>query len=189
MLRKVMVALTALLFAVPCLAFSLPELMGLLAERRSGEARFTEERQVTNLDAPLVSSGTLSFEAPDRFVRRTLKPRVETMAVEGNTLTLTRAGKSRQFALDAAPEMVAIVEAVRGTLTGNAGSLQRHFRTRVSGQAAQWSLLLEPLDTRLAHQVREIRLDGERGDLRTVVIEMRDGDRSSMQIEPLPGKP
>lgn len=168
----------------PALALSLPDLMGLLAQHRSGEARFTEQREVANLSAPLVSSGTLSFEAPDRFVRRTLQPREETMAVQGNTLTLTRGGKSRQFTLDAAPEMVAIVEAVRGTLTGNADALQKHFRPQVGGKPEQWSLLLQPLEARLAHQVREIKLEGQRGDLRTVTIEMRDGDRSIMQIEP-----
>lgn len=182
-------ALVGTLLAAPCWAFDLPDLMGLLAQHRSGEARFTEQREVANLDAPLTSSGTLSFEAPDRFVRRTLQPRVETMAVEGNTLTLTRGGKSRQFTLDAAPEAVAIVEAVRGTLTGNAAALQRHFRTRLSGPAERWSLLLEPLDTRLAHQVREIRLDGQRGELRGVTVEMRDGDRSVMQVEPLTARP
>lgn len=187
--RSKVLALVGALFAAPCFAFALPDLMGLLAQHRSGEARFTEQREVANLDAPLTSSGTLSFEAPDRFERRTLQPRVETMAVQGNTLTLTRGGKSRQFTLDAAPEAVAIVEAVRGTLTGNAASLQRHFRTRLTGEAGQWSLLLEPLDTRLAHQVREIRLDGQRGDLRGVTVEMRDGDRSVMQVEPLTAKP
>lgn len=177
------------LCAGPAWAFAMPDLMALLSQHRSGEARFTEQRQVANLDAPLRSSGVLSFQAPDRFTRQTLLPRPETMAVEGNTLTLSRGGRSRQFALDSAPEMVAIVEAVRGTLTGNAQSLQRHFTTRLSGQAEQWSLLLLPLDARLAHQVREIRLDGQRGELRGVTLEMVDGDRSVMQIEPLPAKP
>lgn len=183
--RRLVVVCVLFGLAGPAFALSLPELMGLLAERRSGEARFTEQREVATLSAPLVSSGTLSFEAPDRFVRRTLQPRAETMAVQGNTLTLTRGGKTRQFTLDAAPEMVAIVEAVRGTLTGNAESLQKHFRAQVSGRPEQWSLLLLPLEARLAHQVREIRLEGQRADLRGVTIEMHDGDRSVMQIEPL----
>lgn len=181
--------LVGCLFAGPTWAFAMPDLMALLSQQRSGGARFTEQRYVANLDAPLKSSGTLSFEAPDRFTRRTLLPRPETMAVEGNTLTLSRGGRSRQFTLDAAPEMVAIVEAVRGTLTGNAQSLQRHFRPQLSGRAEQWSLLLVPLDARLAHQVREIRLDGQRGELRGVTMEMADGDRSVMQIEPEPAKP
>lgn len=179
--------LLALGLVGPCAALSLNDLMGLLAQRRSGEARFTEQREVASLSAPLVSSGTLAFEAPDRFVRRTLQPRPETMAVQSNTLTLTRGGKTRQFTLDAAPELVAVVEAVRGTLTGNAEALQKHFSTQVSGRAEQWSLLLQPLQTQLAHQVREIRLEGQRSDLRGITIEMRDGDRSVMQIEPVAG--
>jgi hypothetical protein len=187
--KVLLLGLLSALCAGPAWAFSLPELMGLLAQQRSGEARFTEQRYVATLDAPLVASGLLSFQAPDRFTRQTLQPRPETMAVEGNTLTLTRGGRVRRFALDAAPEMVAVVEALRGTLTGNVDSLQRHFRTSLDGRAEQWTLLLQPLDARLAHQVREIRLEGQRGVLRGVTMEMYDGDRSVMQIEPLPAKP
>lgn len=182
-------ALVGCLLAGQAWAFSLPDLMSLLSAQRHGEARFTEERLVASLDAPLQSSGLLSFEAPDRFTRRTLQPRVETMAVDGNALILTRGGRSRRFTLDATPEMQAIVEAIRGTLTGNADTLQRYFSTQLSGQADQWSLALKPLDQQLSQAVREIRLTGQRGELRGVIMELRDGDRSVMQIEPLPAKP
>jgi hypothetical protein len=37
------------------------------------------------LDRTLQSSGRLSFKAPDSFVRETLKPRHEKLAVDGNT--------------------------------------------------------------------------------------------------------
>jgi hypothetical protein len=66
--------------AAPAWAFDLPELMGLLAKQKSGEARFTEQRFVHGLEGPLDASGTLSFDAPDKLVRRTLSPRIETMA-------------------------------------------------------------------------------------------------------------
>ena len=56
-------------------AFDLPELMGLLARQKNGEARFTEQRFVRGIEGPLDASGTLSFQAPDRLTRRTLTPR------------------------------------------------------------------------------------------------------------------
>jgi len=125
---RVWLCAAVLLGSSPAWAFALSDLMGLLAQQRSGEARFTEQRYVATLDAPLKSSGVLSFQAPDRFTRQTLLPKAESMAVEGNTLTLSRGGRSRRLALDAAPEAVAMVEAIRGTLTGNGQSLQRYFR-------------------------------------------------------------
>ena len=42
------------------------------------------------LERTLESSGRLSFEAPDTFVRETLKPRRDRVAVVGNTLTMSR---------------------------------------------------------------------------------------------------
>jgi hypothetical protein len=171
--------------AVPAwAAFDLPELMTLLAKQKSGEARFTEQRFVHGLEGPLDASGTLSFDAPDKLVRRTLSPRVETMAVEGNTLTLSRGGRNRTLALDSMPELLGLVEAMRGTLTGDGATLQRYFRSTVSGSAAKWTLDLAPMDSRLAAQVRSIRISGRASDVLGLDMEFVGGDRSAMNITP-----
>lgn len=161
-------------------------LTGLLAQRRTAEARFTEERHVTGFDSPLRASGTLSFIAPDRFVRQVLEPRPESMSVQGNTIVLRRGGRSRQMTLDAVPELTALVEAMRGTLNGDAALLQRHFETRVEGDAGRWTLTLLPRDARLASQVREMQIAGQAGEIRSVGLWMSNGDRSLMLLDNLP---
>lgn len=165
--------------------FDLGALTKVLASARSGEATFTERREVAMLDHPLESSGRLSFEAPDTFVRETLKPRRERLAVVGNTLTLSQGNRSRTVALDSAPEAGVIVEAIRGTLTGNRASLERHFGARVSGNAARWSLELVPLEARLRGQVSAIRIAGQQSLVREILLVMPDGDRSVMTIQPM----
>ncbi len=167
---------------LPSMAFDMPELMALLGQNRSGEAMFTEQRFVKGLDAPLASSGSLSFQAPDRFVRRTLKPRPETMEVEGNKVTLSRAGRSRSFSLDATPELLGLVESVRATLTGNAASIRRHFKSELTGEAERWTLLLTPLES---GQVKRIRLVGRQGELTSMEMDLLGGDHSVMTIEPM----
>lgn len=184
-LTRLFAALALGVAIVPAWAFDLPELMALLGRQRSGEARFTEQRFVSGFDAPLASSGTLSFTAPDRFTRRTLEPRAETMEVDGNTLTLSRGGRSRSFALDAAPEMAALVESVRGTLSGNGELLQRYFRTALAGNAQAWTLNLEPRDAQLAGQVRSVSIAGQGGELSSIEMRLADGDRSVMTIMPV----
>ncbi len=164
-------------------------LMALLARQHSGEASFVEQRFVHTLDAPLRSSGTLAFTAPDRLARRTLEPRAEAMLVEGDNLTLTRSGRTRSMQLDTMPEMLAIVEALRGTLTGNAQTLQRHFRTAVSGTADAWTLELTPLEAALASRLRSARLSGVRGEVHSVEMEMGSGDRSVTTITPMRAAP
>nr|WP_295986069.1 LolA-related protein [uncultured Variovorax sp.] len=170
-------------------AFDLTELMTLLARQKSGEARFTEQRFVRGLEGPLDASGTLSFDAPDKLVRRTLSPRVETMAVEGNTLTLSRGGRNRTLALDSMPELLGLVEAMRGTLTGDGATLQRYFRSTVAGSAAKWTLDLTPLDSRLAAQVRSMRISGRASEVLGLEMEFVGGDRSVMNITPAAAAP
>lgn len=168
--------------------FDLDALMRSLAQVKSGEASFTEKRTLFQLDQTLESSGRLSFTAPDTFVRETLKPRSERLAVVGNQLTLSQGGRSRSTTLDSVPEAVVIVEAIRGTLTGNRETLERHFTLQLQGGAERWSLELVPRDARLRGQVAQIRVSGRQGRLREVQMTMADGDRSVMQIEPV-GRP
>ncbi|MDM0103709.1 outer membrane lipoprotein carrier protein LolA [Variovorax sp. J22R24] len=165
-------------------AFDLPELMGLLAQQKSGEARFTEQRFVRGLEGPLEASGVLSFTAPDKLVRRTLAPRAETMSVEGNTLTLSRGGRTRTLQLDSMPELLGMVEAMRGTLSGNSQGLQRYFRSTLAGSSGGWTLDLQPVDERLAAQVRTMRLSGRGGEVLGIEMEFIGGDRSVMNITP-----
>ena len=171
--------------AAPAAPFDLNAVAALLAQRKGGEARFTEERFVSGFDSPLRASGTLGFRAPDRFSRQTLEPVAESMVVEGNLLTFKRGGRSRQMALDAVPELGALIEAVRGTLTGNAAALGRHFSVKVQGHASLWTLTLVPRDARLAAQVRELQIAGSASDVRSVALWLAGGDRSVMSVEPL----
>jgi Outer membrane lipoprotein carrier protein LolA-like len=186
--RRALMVMAAALLVRPSFAaepFDLTALATLLAQRRSGEARFEEARLVSGIDGPLFSSGTLSFTAPDAFARHTLRPREESMAVQGNIMTLKRGGRSRQMTLDAVPELTALVEAMRGTLTGDAVALQKYFTTTVAGNAQGWKLTLVPRDRALGAQVREVAIEGQRGDMRVVSLWLSGGDSSRMTIEPI----
>ena len=182
------------LFCVEVLAqggkvFDLDALMAQLAQRKGGETRFTEERTVTGFDSPLRASGTLSFSAPDRFARMTLEPRRERMEVAGNQIRLERGNRVRQLTLDAVPELASLVEGLRGTLSGDAAALRRHFEVRLAGHAGLWTLTLVPSDAALLTQVRQLQIVGTGADLRTVELLMAGNQRSLMTIEPLVAGP
>ncbi len=166
-------------------ALTLDALMQRLARRKSGEARFTEERTVSGIDGPLLSSGTLSHTAPHRFVRQTLTPTRETMELQGRTLTLRRGNRTRTMDMDALPEVAALLDAMRGTLTGDAALLGRHFRTALTGTDAQWVLVLTPVDAGLARSVQRIEIVGQADELRSVELRLPGGDRSLMLLEPV----
>jgi len=165
--------------------FDIAQLTQLLAKVKAGDATFTEKRYVTMLERTLDASGRLSFEAPDSFVRETLKPTQERMAVVGNQVTLSRGSRSRTVPLDSVPEAAVIVEAIRGTLTGNREALERHFNASVTGDAARWTLELLPRAPRLRELVMSVRVSGQQALVREVVVAMADGDRSVMSITPV----
>jgi outer membrane lipoprotein-sorting protein len=184
-LDAILLGLALLLGAAsPAWAFDLSELMSQLARQKSGEAGFVEQRFVRGVDGPLNSAGTLSFTAPDKLARRTVTPRPESMVVEGNTLTLSRAGRTRTLTLDSMPELQGMVDALRGTLMGDSKLLQQHFRTELTGNQAGWTLDLKPTDERLASQVKSVRLSGRQGQVLGVEMEFIGGDRSVMTITP-----
>jgi len=170
-------------------AFNLDALMAKLSANQGGEARFTEQRFVRGFDGPLESRGTLSFTPPDKLVRRTESPREESMAVDGNKLTLSRSGRTRVLELDGMPELRGMVDALRGTLSGDARMLRQQFHSTLTGTEANWSLQLEPLDERLKGQVRELRLSGRGADVLGVEMDFIGGDRSVMRITPGRGAP
>lgn len=187
-------AIAALVLTLPLASrgaetLDLNQLMQALGRVKAGEATFTEERHVAMLEQTLQSSGKLSFEAPDIFVRETLKPRRERVAINGNTLTLSQGTRIRTMALDSAPEAAVIVEAIRGTLTGNKDVLERNFTISVTGSPQLWFLELTPREARLRSQVVSVRVAGQQGLVREVLVSMPDGDRSVMSIAPMVAAP
>ena len=192
LLTAAVVAACAAAFALPVNAqtqaltpFDLAQLMQSLAKVKAGEATFVETRTVAMLERTLESSGRLSFEAPDTFVRETLKPRREKIAIVGNTVTMSLGSRSRTVPLDSVPEAAVIMEAIRGTLTGNRDAIERHFAAAVSGSPQRWVLELKPREPRLRELVISVRLTGAQSLVREVAVAMADGDRSVMAIEPV----
>lgn len=186
--RHALIALAALACAPLARAqagFTLVQLMQTLAQVKAGEGTFVEQRTVQMLERTLVSSGRIAFEAPDTFVRETIKPRRESVKVVGNSVTMSQGSRSRTLALDAAPEAALIFEAIRGTLTGNREALEKNFKPTVTGNAERWSLELVPREVLLRELVVSIRMSGMRALVREVLVVMADGDRSVMTIEPV----
>lgn len=172
--------------AVSAHALELKDLMAWLAQTREGTATFSEERHVNGFDAPLRTSGELYFKAPDVFERRTLSPVRESMRVDGSQMTLARGNQRRSMSLASAPEAAAIVGAIRGTLTGDAKTLDLHFKVGLSGRDEKWLLDLVPRDAQLQSTVRNVQLHGSKGLVTGMDIWFASGDHAKMSIKAEP---
>lgn len=163
-------------------SWQLSDLMQLLAQHKSSQARFVERKYLAMLDKPLESSGELSFTAPDRMEMRTLKPKKQTLLLNGNRLTLEQDGRQKTVSLQSYPEIAAFVEGIRGTLAGDLSALEKAYRVHLIGTPARWQLMLEPRDAGMSRIISRIRIGGSQGDVTQVAYEHADGDRSEMQI-------
>ena len=168
-------------------AFDLGALTTLLGAASSPARRPSSRRGGSRCSTARCSRrARLSFKAPDSFVRETLKPRHEKLAVDGNTLTMSLGERSRTMQLDASPEAAVIVEAIRGTLTGNRATLERLFETTVVGRRRALVARARAATCACAARSRRCASSGARGDgARGRRSLLADGDRSVMTIEPV----
>jgi outer membrane lipoprotein-sorting protein len=163
--------------------WALPELMHLLAQKKSGKAVFVEKKYIGILDKPLESSGELSFDAPDRLEKRTLKPRPEAMLLDGDKLTLTLHEKRPlNLRLQDHPEVSALVESIRGTLSGDQAALEKNYAIDLTGTQGKWQLTLTPVQKAVAKVVRQVNIGGADANIKTITFDQVDGDRFEMTI-------
>ena len=165
--------------------WNLEKLMQNLAEIRSDHAGFVEIKSIAMLDKPVESSGELYYTAPDHLEKRTLKPKPESLAVDGDTLVIERNHQKHRLQLQGYPEIAAFIDSIRGTLSGNRAALERNYRISLSGTAEHWMLQLLPIDPKMQKVAKQIRIAGEQNALRSIEIIQADGDSSVMSIERL----
>ena len=167
----------------------LSELMQLLAQQKSGKASFVEKKFIGIVDKPVESSGELAFTAPSKLEKRTLKPALESLVLDGDNLTIEQADKRRfTVSLQEHPEVSAFVESIRGTLAGDRTALEKYYTVSAAGPMEKWQLQLIPTQARMAQVISRIRISGAHANVKTIEFEQADGDRSEMFITGMAAK-
>ena len=173
--------------AVTMAAAAAPDLdrvMSALAQRKHGHVSFTEQKFIALLDRPVESAGELLYDAPDRLEKRTVKPKPESLVLEGGVVSAQRGRHHYVLDLKQYPQVVPFIESIRATLAGDRASLERVFKVDFAGSFEQWTLGLVPLDSKLASTVKGIRIEGQKDLIHSVEITEADGDRSLLTIGP-----
>jgi hypothetical protein len=188
MRRRAFLAVLALPAAARAQDDALARTLAQVAARRTRENRFTEQKAMPELDLPLPSEGTLSWQAPDRLEKRTTWPIEERLAVQGGRLLYERPdrGIRRDFALEEQPEMAALVEAIRATLAGDAATLRRYYALDfVNERDGSWRLVLVPHSLRLRGAVQRVVFYGAGADI-TAMDSEGGGGVTRLRITPAP---
>ncbi len=157
--------------------------MRRLAAVPESRASFVEDKTVAALAQPLRSQGWLAYRRPAYLEKATTEPVPENLLVDGDRLSLLVQGQQpRLIDLNAEPALAALVDAVRGTLSGDLTALRRSYALALQGHPDAWRLTLTPLRPPLTDMLREVVVEGAGTALRSVRTVQANGDRSVMTI-------
>ena len=186
MIKRLLAYLFLFALAVPaCAAFDVGQLMGELATNKGGKAKFVERKYISLLDKPVVSTGEMTYSAPDKLEKRTLTPKVETLLLDKDTLSIEREKHKLSINLGNQPEALAFVDSIRGTLSGNRAALEKNYALYLSGNSDKWILTLLPSDQKIAAIILRITVSGQKNQVRHIEYLQADGDRSVLSIDPV----
>jgi outer membrane lipoprotein-sorting protein len=165
--------------------WGLPQLMQQLANVHSATARFTERKTIQLLNAPLLTSGTLTYVAPAYIRKTTETPTPQNFVLDHNNVTISGGPGQpavQKFSLNNDPRIAGLVEGIRATLAGDLPSLQRVYSVQLTGTPSAWQLLLRPKDSSLAYVVKWMIIRGAGNRITTIDSASANGDHSEMGI-------
>jgi hypothetical protein len=161
-------------------------LLQMFARVQESYATFTEVKLIANLTRPLHGSGRLSYRRPSHLEKITVEPEAESLVIDGDRLTLTeRSSAPRVVDLNGEPVVRALVDAIRGTLSGDLAALRRSYRVRMDGNFATWRLTMIPTDSSVAQFVSAMTIEGAGTSLRVVETRQTNGDDMRMTVTPV----
>ncbi len=165
-------------------SWGLPQLMQEMARVHSATASFTERRTAPVLSAPLLSQGTLTYEAPDYMRKTTATPVPEDFVLDNGRITMTGGpdGATHHFALTDDPRIGGLVEGIRATLAGDLPALEHYYTLSLGGSAANWQLSLQPRNPALQHFIQSIVIHGQQDRIASIDTLSRDGGESLMNL-------
>lgn len=189
MIKRLFGCIFLLTLAIPAsAAFDIGQLMGELAKHKGGRAKFVEKKYLAILDKPVVSTGEMTYTAPDRLEKRTLTPKIETLLLDKDILSIEREKQKLSINLANQPEALAFVDSIRGTLSGNRAALEKNYALHLAGNADKWVLTLLPSDQKIASMVQRITVTGNKNQVRVIEYLQADGDRAVLNIDPIDAK-
>ena len=158
--------------------------MAQLARMPERRASFTEDKVFAALSSPLHSEGRLVFRRPDHLEMITTAPQPERFVVDGDQIVIDAGNDPpRVLEINTQPGLRALIDTVRGTLSGNLALLRQEYDVSGTGTPADWRIVLHPRDPALARMVKEVRLTGG-ADLRSIETVSPNGDTDTLTVTP-----
>lgn len=180
----------ALCWGAPALAAELPAAARTaweeLARPRTLRARFTQEQRLSVLRDPLISTGTLVIQRPDRLAWRTLTPAPSTFLMTGSVVTSSwpELGLKETVDLGKNSDAMGLVQAMTVWMSGDLDAVARDYAVAFRAGPPDVATLT-PTNPRIAAMISriELTLTGAPRRVSAVQITQPDGDVVKIRLE------
>jgi len=158
------------------------EILKRMASTSGVEAVFDERKELALLAAPLETRGVIYFVPPDRFARFTSSPGFSALVVTGDTVHLREGPDAKEIDLSGNGVSRVFVENFVALWSGDRSRLERFYVPEFRGTRDAWELRLVPRRAPLADVISAITLRGDRDAMQELLVEERDGDRTTTRL-------
>lgn len=170
-----MLSLLALLICAP--ADDIDGLMKKLSALPGLEAKFTEEKHITLLAAPLNTEGVLRFSPPSMLARETTKPQASRVVIVKDRLFFDDGKTSQEIDVGNNPVVRAFVNSFVLLLAGDRSGLEQLF-TMTMKPGEPWELLLVPKKEPISKIIAKMKVSGRGVKVEKLIVEEASGDRT-----------
>lgn len=157
---------------------TLEVLMGHLAASRGVKAEFREEKEISLLQAPLTSEGTIYIVPPGRMARYTREPSPATLVIDGDRLSMRDPLGGQDVDLGAQTAARQFVDHLLLLFSGDLEGLRERFELDFAVDGERWTLTVRPRSGPVKRLIESIAIDGDGSTLLAMSILEKDGDRT-----------
>jgi hypothetical protein len=184
--RRLALILTLLVPGHRCAAqeLELSELFEHIRLSPPDRAAFREVRHNPLFQQPMELSGYLEYPRAGQLRKVIEQPFEETMAVDGDTLELTRDGRTKRLSLKNRESILAFLRSIESLLAGDAAMLEALFEVELSGTLDSWRLRLVPASGSLGRQLELLTVSGGPSHIEQIRFDMTNGEWQRLEIVP-----
>jgi hypothetical protein len=160
----------------------LDEILRRMASTSGVEAPFEERKEISLLAEPLETRGVIYFVPPDRFARFTSSPGVSALVVTGDAVQIREGADGKPVDLSGNRVARVFVENFVALWSGDREKLESLYQAEFRGTRDAWEMRLVPRRPPLSEVLSAITLRGDRDSMRELLVEERDGDRTTTRF-------
>ena len=137
---------------------------------------FIQERKISVLPLPLISTGEFQFHYLEGLLLETLEP-------IQNRIIISKKGIQAEdnFANTEVKGSSQLGKILLSLFSGDLASLETFFFIVVKGDVNEWNLLLKPKNSLVAAQIASISVEGK-GSVESIYLVETNGDSSSLKF-------